>query len=190
MVCWQPRTDTQATLTTEQSLYPFPQRSCCSQRAEHMRFGNCFINIDIIVVLTSVIQSYQQWVQSHWPVWPFFSLISEGQWFLQCVGDGNHKQEALLSSYVADSHRSPRWSYLCLAQPWAWNISLKKWMPLSGLLNCIFLHTFSELILLAKVADGLRNIEGVHFWQASLICNVGGYRTQGFQLNWKQCNVI
>lgn len=54
-----------------------PQRSCCSQRTEHIRFGNCFINIDIIVILTSVIQSYQQWqrsprVQRHWPVWSFF----------------------------------------------------------------------------------------------------------------------
>lgn len=58
-------------------LYPFPQRSCCSQRMEHMRFGNCFINIDIIVVLISVSQSYQQRqrsprVQSHWSVWSFF----------------------------------------------------------------------------------------------------------------------
>lgn len=186
--------DTQATLTTEQRLYPFPQRSCCSQRMEYMRFGNCFINIDIIVVLTSVIQSYQQWqrsprVQSHWPVWSFFSLISEGQCFLQCVGHGNHKQETLLSSYVAVSHRSPS-SYLHFAQLWAWNISLKRWMPVSGLLNSIFLHTLSELILLAKVVDGLRNTEGVHFWQTSLICNVGGYRTQGFLLNWKQWNVI
>ena len=63
-------------------------------------------------------------------------------------------------------------------------------MLLSGLLNSISLHTFSELILLAKVVDGLRKIEGVHFWQRFLICNVGGYRTQGFQLNWKQWNVI
>lgn len=63
-------------------------------------------------------------------------------------------------------------------------------MLLSGSLHSVFLHPFSELILLAKVVDGLRNIEGVHFWQRFPICNVGGYRTQGFQLNWKQWNVI
>lgn len=36
-------------------------------------FGNYFINIDIIVILTSVTQSYQQWMRSQrvrcdWPV--------------------------------------------------------------------------------------------------------------------------
>ena len=63
-------------------------------------------------------------------------------------------------------------------------------MLLSGLLNSAFLHTFSELILLAQAVDGLRKTEGVHFWPRLLICNVGGYHTQGFQLNWKQWNVI
>ena len=81
-------------------------------------------------------------------------------------------------------------SYLYLAQPLAWSASMNKWMLLSGLLNSAFLHTFSELILLAQAVDGLRKTEGVHFWQRLLICNVGGYRTQGFQLNWKQWNVV
>lgn len=53
-------------------------------------------------------------------------------------------------------------------------------MFLSGLLNSIVLHTFRELILLARVVDGLRILEGVHFWQRFLICSVGGYRTQVF----------
>lgn len=77
-----------------------------------------------------------------------------------------------------------------LAQPLAWNASMNKLMLLNGLLNSVLLHTFSELILLAQAVNGPRKTEGVHFWQRLLIYNVSGYRTQAFQLNWKQWNVI
>lgn len=39
-----------------------------------------------------------------------------------------------------------------------------KLMLLNGLFNFIFLYIFSELILLLKVVDSLRKIEGVYFW--------------------------
>lgn len=162
-----------------------------------MKFGSCFINIDLIVVLTSVIQSYQRWQRSQ----RVQIVISQSDivslWFLMAKDplsvlavETINKRHCFLLTWWSPIGTPIFKSHPYLVQPWAWNVSKKKLTLLSGLHNSIFLHTVSELILLAKVVDGPRNTEGVHFWQRFPICNVGGHRTQGFQLNWKQWNVI
>ena len=66
VVCWQPPNGYSSYTYYRKKDYPFHQSPCFSSRLEHMKFGSRFINIDLIVVLTSVIQSYQRWQRSQW----------------------------------------------------------------------------------------------------------------------------